>query len=73
MRKENIGVRFYAGALIPRKGVHHLVAAFARVAASSADCRLIIVGREENKEYVIGLMNQVEDLGLKDRVQFAER
>jgi glycosyltransferase involved in cell wall biosynthesis len=63
-------VVLYAGVLIPRKGVHHLIRAFARVALEFPDVRLEIVGREENLEYAEGLRREVARLGLDGRVVF---
>jgi glycosyltransferase involved in cell wall biosynthesis len=63
-------VVLYAGVLIPRKGVHHLVRAFARVAPEFPEARLEIVGREENREYAEELHREVERLGLDGRVFF---
>jgi glycosyltransferase involved in cell wall biosynthesis len=61
---------FFAGVLIPRKGVHHLVSAFAQVAPDFPDARLIITGREENKTYTAQLKTQIIDASLDGRVEF---
>lgn len=61
----------YAGALIPRKGAHHLVAAFAALVAEFPCARLIIIGREENKSYSGELKTKIARLDLGGRVQFA--
>lgn len=63
-------VVLYAGALIPGKGVHHLLGAFARVAPEFPEAQLEIVGREENREYAKELHREVERLGLDGRVSF---
>jgi len=60
----------YAGVLIPRKGVHHLINAFVCLANDFRQTRLFIVGYEENKTYAAELKEQVERLGLDGRVQF---
>jgi glycosyltransferase involved in cell wall biosynthesis len=60
----------YTGALIPRKGVHHLINAFARVAKDFPQARLILLGHEENKTYTAELKEQVKRLGADGRVQF---
>ncbi|GBC84985.1 GDP-mannose-dependent alpha-(1-6)-phosphatidylinositol monomannoside mannosyltransferase [bacterium HR11] len=60
----------YAGVLIPRKGLHHLVRAFAKVALGFPEARLEIVGREENREYAEELRGEVARLGLDGRVSF---
>jgi glycosyltransferase involved in cell wall biosynthesis len=63
----------YAGVLIPRKGVHHLINAFVSVSNDFPAARLFIVGHEENKAYAGELKKQVERLGLARRVQFKGR
>jgi glycosyltransferase involved in cell wall biosynthesis len=60
----------YVGSLIPRKGVHHLIDAFARVTKNFPQARLAIVGRDENKTYAAQLKEQVRRLSLDGRVQF---
>jgi glycosyltransferase involved in cell wall biosynthesis len=60
----------YTGVLIPRKGVHHLIKAFASVADHFSQARLVIVGHEENKTYAAELKEDVEQFGLKERVKF---
>ncbi len=60
----------YAGALIPRKGVHHLINAFANVAQDVSPVELLLIGREENKVYTGELRAQVGRMGLEDRVRF---
>jgi glycosyltransferase involved in cell wall biosynthesis len=60
----------YAGVLIPRKGIHHLVNAFARVAGDFPRDRLLIIGEEENKDYAGELKKQVQELGLNEQVRF---
>jgi glycosyltransferase involved in cell wall biosynthesis len=60
----------YAGVLIPRKGVHHLISAFACIAQDFSQARLVIVGHAANKRYAAGLKAQVRQHGLDERVQF---
>ncbi|MBI5671081.1 MAG: glycosyltransferase [Chloroflexi bacterium] len=59
----------YAGTLIPRKGVHVLIEAFAR-AAGDGPAELWLVGKAENFEYTRQLQAQVERCGLAGRVKF---
>lgn len=63
-------VILYAGTLIPRKGVHILVEAFAQVAANFPESVLWLVGKAENVEYAAQVRALVERLGLKERVVF---
>ena len=58
----------YAGVLIPRKGLHHLLEAFAQLDAPSA--RLHLVGKAENGDYAAALRRQAAELGLGERVRF---
>lgn len=60
----------YAGVLIPRKGIHHLISAFIRVAREFPEARLVITGREENKAYTTQLKAQVKKFVLEERVSF---
>lgn len=59
----------YAGVLIPRKGVHHLLNAFAQFNHPRA--RLHLVGGAENVGYARSLREQAQALGIGDRVHFA--
>jgi glycosyltransferase involved in cell wall biosynthesis len=58
----------YAGVLIPRKGVHHLLTAFSKLEHSTA--QLHLVGHPENEAYAEQLQQQAQELGIADRVQF---
>ena len=58
----------YAGALIPRKGVHHLLNAFA--ALDHPQARLRLVGGAENAAYADSLRRQAAELGIAGRVHF---
>ncbi len=58
----------YAGVLIPRKGLHHLLNAFAKLDRPRA--RLVLVGGAENADYARALQEQASRLGISDRVHF---
>lgn len=58
----------YAGLLIPRKGLHHLLSAFARLEQPRA--RLHLVGGAENADYAKQLRRQAAELDIGDRVSF---
>ena len=60
----------FASALIPRKGIHHLISAFSVIGQSFPNTRLVIIGREENRSYAAELKASVKDSGLKGRVEF---
>ncbi|MCS7226101.1 MAG: glycosyltransferase [Gloeomargarita sp. SKYB31] len=60
----------YAGVLIPRKGVHHLIAAFAQVIQQVPLSQLKIIGRPENPDYARELRQQVARLGLQSHALF---
>ena len=59
----------YAGVLIPRKGVHHLLNAFAELNHPRA--QLHLVGAADNAAYAAALRVQAADLGVSNRVHFA--
>ncbi len=59
-----------AGVLIPLKGVHILLDAFARLAPLHPGSRLWVVGRPENRDYAAQLEQQARDLGIAARVTF---
>lgn len=58
----------YAGVLIPRKGVHHLLTAFANLDHPSA--QLHLVGHPENAVYASELEQQAQDLNISEQVHF---
>lgn len=58
----------YAGVLIPRKGVHHLLEAFSKL--NTADSQLYLVGHPENAHYAAELQQQAQTLGIAERVHF---
>jgi len=60
----------YAGVLIPLKGVHFLIEAFAQVRDVFPDACLWLIGRVGNAEYVNSLKAQVQQLGLSEQVMF---
>jgi glycosyltransferase involved in cell wall biosynthesis len=60
----------YVGVLIPRKGVHYLINAFAHIGQDFLESRLVIVGRAENASYTADLKEQVRRLSMEGRVQF---
>ncbi len=58
----------YAGVLIPRKGLHHLLTAFAALEQPSA--QLYLVGHAENADYAAALKKQAQALGIDGRTHF---
>jgi glycosyltransferase involved in cell wall biosynthesis len=60
----------YAGVLLPVKGLHHLVTAFAQLAADFPPAKLTIVGPDEDRKYAKEIRQMVASLGLEERVQF---
>lgn len=60
----------YAGVLIPRKGVAHLIKAFAALTADFPQARLVLLGKEQDGPYVQELKAQLKSLGLADKVRF---
>ncbi len=60
----------YAGSLIPRKGVHHLINVFGRLANDYPQARLLIVGHADNNTYAGELREQVSRLRIDGHVQF---
>lgn len=63
----------YAGVLIQRKGVHHLVQAFAMLAQDYPDASLVLVGDSTaDPAYTRRLHSLVEQQGLAERVRFVQ-
>ena len=62
----------YAGVLIPRKGVIHLINAFARLADDFPALSLRIVGKDDNPSYTKELKARVASCGLQQRVTFVD-
>ncbi len=58
----------YAGVLIPRKGLHLLLEAFARLDHPLAQLHLL--GHPENADYAGELKKQAQDRGIANRVHF---
>ena len=58
----------FAGALIPRKGVHHLLHAFGTVASEFPDAILVLAGAPENATYARRLVTGAER-GLPGRIR----
>jgi glycosyltransferase involved in cell wall biosynthesis len=59
-----------AAVLVPRKGQHILIDAFAQVADEFPAAKVWLVGKAENLEYAAQLKARAERLGLADRVVF---
>lgn len=60
----------YAGVLVPGKGVHRLIEAFAALVADHPNLRLQLVGKPENPAYAAQLHQQVQQAALQAHVQF---
>jgi glycosyltransferase involved in cell wall biosynthesis len=60
----------FAGIIARVKGVHHLVRAFARLAADMDGIRLVIAGREADAAYAAQVRAEVQAAGLTERVFF---
>lgn len=60
----------YAGVIIPRKGLIHLINAFITLAEDFPDAQLLIVGSEDNPDYAEQLKVCVREAGLESRVIF---
>jgi len=60
----------YVGVLTPLKGIHHLLNAVSYLAEEFPAARLVIIGKDENREYAALLKQQGEELGLNERVEF---
>lgn len=60
----------YVGVLVPRKGVHYLLDAFARLAADFPAARLWLIGSPDNPAYARQLEDQAQRLGIRDQVTF---
>jgi glycosyltransferase involved in cell wall biosynthesis len=69
-KQQNLQRILYVGVLTPLKGIHHLLNAFAVIAKDWPSAQLFIIGKGENKQYAADLSEQVNRLGLNDRVQF---
>jgi len=60
----------YAGVLVPLKGVHHLINAFAVISARFVGAQLVIAGETQNKGYAAELRKLMAKLNLTGRVYF---
>jgi len=60
----------FAGVMAPIKGVHHLLGAFAGLAAEVEGTRLILAGRDADGPYVARLRARIRALRLHERVLF---
>ncbi len=60
----------FAGVLIPRKGLHFLLEAFACVQAELPQARLRLAGDAANRDYAAHLRRQVAELQLTEHVIF---
>jgi glycosyltransferase involved in cell wall biosynthesis len=60
----------FAGVIARVKGLHHLVRAFARLAADVDGIRLVIAGREADATYAAHIRAEVQAAGLTERVAF---
>lgn len=63
-------VILFTGVLMPTKGVHILLEAFARVLAQGANARLELMGRWGSPEFQQECEQLVKHHGMEDRVQF---
>jgi glycosyltransferase involved in cell wall biosynthesis len=61
----------FAGQIIPRKGVHDLLAAFAPLAPRFPGWKIAILGPSPDPNYIVQLRRIIEETGLKDRVVIA--
>jgi glycosyltransferase involved in cell wall biosynthesis len=61
----------YAGVLIPRKGVLHLIHAFAEICRNFPAAKLVIIGKEQDRAYTELLKRQIAENGIQQRVEFA--
>ncbi len=62
----------YTGVLVPRKGVHVLLDAFAKIETRIPQTHLWLIGKAANADYAAELRAQVERLGLHERVTFID-
>ena len=63
-------VILYAGMLTPLKGIHDLISAFAVVTTEFPSAKLVLIGKDENRDYAEELQKQVHALALDARVEF---
>jgi glycosyltransferase involved in cell wall biosynthesis len=60
----------FAGALAPIKGVKYLIEAFNKIIEHHSQARLLLVGKEEDQQYVAGLKQQIRNYNLDNNVEF---
>ncbi len=68
--KSSAPVLLYTGVLIPRKGVMHLVNAFAALADEFPHARLRLLGRADDPDYVRQLHQRIRELHCDARIEF---
>lgn len=68
--KEMSGKIVFAGALAPIKGVEYLIKAFKQVKDEFPQAKLLIVGREDDQQYVKSLRDLISQLDIVDGVEF---
>jgi glycosyltransferase involved in cell wall biosynthesis len=56
--------------LLRHKNLHGLVTAFAGVAADAPDCRLVVIGRDLEPEYVEHVHREAARLGVAERIEW---
>ena len=60
----------FVGNLSPRKGLSHLLRAFARVAQAQPEARLTVVGKAREEAFLARLKAEARSLGLAKKVEF---
>lgn len=60
----------YAGVIIPRKGIHFLLDAFARILPDYPTAHLWLVGSPDNLDYYAACQQQAQALNIQDHVDF---
>lgn len=63
----------YAGVIIPRKGIHLLLEAFARILPDYPAAHLWLVGSPDNLDYNAACQQQAQALNIQDHVDFVGR
>jgi glycosyltransferase involved in cell wall biosynthesis len=69
-REDAGGGVLFVGNLSPRKGLFHLLRAFARVAQAQPKARLTIVGKAREEAFLARLKAEAHSLGLAEKVEF---
>lgn len=60
----------FAGSVVPVKGVHVLLRAFAALAVDFPSIRLRIIGPQSDRRYLAALQEQAHQLGVRERITF---